>query len=381
MTGRFAPSPTGRMHVGNAYAMLAAWLSARVRGDRMILRIEDIDGPRVRPDADRWIMDDLHWLGLDWDGDPIYQSHNTALYADALQVLSEAGMVYPCFCSRAEIRAASAPQEGDGYVIYPGTCRRLVENRPDAVATLLEAGERHSWRLAVPNDGDDLGHEAFDDRVYGWQHYDLGHDLGDSILVRADGLFAYQLAVTVDDLIEGVDDIVRGRDLLRSTALQMRIRDVLTARGFTERHVQEMAPFVNHDATAAPPEDNLAIGEWDMPLASAAHPAYAHLPLIDNAQGVRLAKRAYSLDLGQLRELGVSAEQVIGYCAALMGLPVEGATRDEDGKIDPRRDDFRPAPMSARDVLAVFSWDALRANRNDKALPDDLAQRFVEAKA
>lgn len=380
MTGRFAPSPTGRMHMGNAYAMLAAWLSARARGDRMVLRIEDIDTPRVRKDADRWIMDDLAWLGLDWDGDPVYQSQRHALYADALEVLSEAGMVFPCFCSRAEIRAASAPQEGDGYVLYPGTCRRLMQDRPDAVAVLLDAGEQHSWRLALPEAGDDLGYESFDDRVYGWQRFDLGRDVGDSILVRADGLFAYQLAVTVDDLLGGIDDVVRGRDLLRSTALQMHIRDVLVARGFLDRHADVVRAEANRTQSAALPQDDLSIEEWDVPLASASHPAYAHIPLIDNAQGKRLAKRSYSLDLGKLREAGVRPEQIVGYCAALLGLDVPGVVRDGDGRIDPMDERFRPEPMSAEDVLELFSWDAVRSARYDKALPDDLAARFMSAR-
>ena len=229
VTGRLAPSPTGRMHLGNAYAALAAWLGARAKGGRVLLRIEDIDAPRVVKDADRWIMDDLAWLGLDWDGEPVYQSQRLDAYEEALRRLREQGLVYPCFCSRADIRAASAPNEGDGFLIYPGTCRRLpAAERESRVAR----GDRHSWRLAVPDayaapdpascaapdpdtsvmsehaDSDisrvdraacDAPTEGlprvvcFDDRVFGPQRFDLPRQLGDVVVRRSDGLFAYQL--------------------------------------------------------------------------------------------------------------------------------------------------------------------------------------------
>jgi glutamyl-tRNA synthetase len=186
------------MHIGNVYAMLAAWLSARACPDgRIALRIEDIDVPRVVPDADRWIMDDLAWLGLDWDGEPVYQSQRGEIYESALRALESRAMpgarevgtgaglelaacardngggpvreadgdpepgargafpslIYPCFCSRAEIRAASAPQEGDGFTVYPGKCRRLLLEHPDMVSGRLAAGDRHSLRVAVPEAG------------------------------------------------------------------------------------------------------------------------------------------------------------------------------------------------------------------------------------
>ena len=273
MAGRFAPTPSGRMHMGNAYAMLAAWLSARARHEPILLRIEDIDAPRAIPDADRWIMDDLTWLGLDWDGEPVYQSQRLDLYEGVFRLLRDADLspLYPCFCSRAEIRAASAPQEGDRFIIYPGTCRRLLTHDPHEVRRRLDAGVRHSWRFAVPPAGTPQSQILFDDRVFGAQNFDLGAELGDVVLRRSDGLFSYQLVVTVDDLLMGVTDIVRGRDLLRSTALQIAVREQLLALG---------------------------VGGADSP---AAVPEYAHLPLLDNAAGVRLAKRTRSLDLGVLR--------------------------------------------------------------------------------
>ena len=204
MTGRFAPTPSGRMHMGNAYAMLAAWLSARARHERILLRIEDIDAPRAVPDADRWIMDDLAWLGLDWDGEPVYQSQRLDLYEALFRRLRDAtpSPLYPCFCSRAEIRAASAPQEGDRFIVYPGTCRRLLERDPYEVRRRLDAGARHSWRFAVPPANTPQSQILFDDRVFGAQSFDLGVELGDVVLRRSDGLFSYQLVVTVDDLLK-----------------------------------------------------------------------------------------------------------------------------------------------------------------------------------
>ena len=233
VTGRLAPSPTGRMHLGNAYAALAAWLGARAAGGRVLLRIEDIDAPRVVKDADRWIMDDLTWLGLDWDGDAVYQSQRLDAYEEALRRLREMTwdgdalgcdptrcgegsaaypLIYPCFCSRADIRAASAPNEGDGFLIYPGTCRRLPESeRRERIAR----GNRHSWRIAVPDANAPESERVmrFDDRVFGPQRFDLPRQLGDVVVRRSDGLFAYQLAVSVDDMAMGVTQIVRGREL------------------------------------------------------------------------------------------------------------------------------------------------------------------------
>lgn len=324
MTGRFAPTPSGRMHIGNVYAMLAAWLSARSRGARMMMRIEDVDKPRVVAGADQLMLDDLRWLGLDWDGEPMFQSQRTERYEYALECLRSQGVLYPCFCSRADIRAASAPNEGDGFMVYPGTCRRLLHDHPDEVRARLVRGDQHSIRIAMPERTVDV-----DDRVYGSQQYDLTREVGDSVIRRADGLFGYQLVVVVDDLDMGVDDIVRGRDLLRSTALQMWIRRCLLAGGFQPECSGEAKPL-------------------------AEQPEYAHLPLIDNAAGRRLAKRERSLDMGALRARGVAPEQIVGYCAWLLRLQTT------------------PKPCNPADLLAGFSWEPLRANHPDCALkPDD----------
>ena len=327
MPGRFAPTPSGRMHIGNIYAMLGAWLSARSSNDAIYLRIEDIDEPRVVPGAADLIMDDLQWLGLDWDGAPVYQSARHRLYEDALRALQrltidDSGavtadatgnatpLIYPCFCSRADIRAASAPQEGDRFMIYPGTCRRLAETNPDEVRARLAQGRRHSLRIAMPASNSTI---AFEDRVFGHQEFNVTREIGDSVVRRADGLFSYQLVVVVDDLAMGVDDIVRGRDLLRSNALQIWIRQALT-------------------------------GSTDY--------SYAHL---DNASGQRLAKREKSLDMGILRKHGATPERVIGYCAWLLGL--QG---------DPHS--THPQPMSAQEALTEFSWTKVRTDTADRSL-------------
>ena len=371
MTGRFAPTPSGRMHIGNVYAMLGAWLSARKSGDSIRLRIEDIDEPRVVPGAAETMMHDLDWLGLDWDGKPVFQSARHTLYQEALDLLGNLSideisdkvstigidsdnsdsygtaasdtinfpgttpLIYPCFCSRADIRAASAPQEGDRFTVYPGTCRHHIANDPQHVKQRLAKGDRHSLRIAT----DDTT-ISFHDEVFGNQHYNLAQDIGDTIVRRSDGIYSYQLAVTVDDLDMGITDIVRGRDLLRSNALQIYIRKALIAAGF-----QPSEPV----QSAKSSQSTNTVDSTDATI------SYAHLPLIDNAAGQRLAKRERSLDLGILTAHGATAQQIIGYCAWLLGL--QG---------DPEH--TKPQPMSATEALGEFSWDAVRANTSDRML-------------
>lgn len=366
MTGRFAPTPSGRMHIGNVYAMLGAWLSALKSGDSIRLRIEDIDEPRVVPGAAETMMRDLEWLGLGWDGEPVFQSSRHALYQEALELLSKlsfdeindiistgsndskpcsttAGneaatsettpLIYPCFCSRADIRAASAPQEGDRFTVYPGTCRRLIASEPQRAKQRLANNDRHSMRIATADTT-----ITFHDEVFGTQQYNLAHDIGDIIVRRSDGIYSYQLAVTVDDLDMGITDIVRGRDLLRSNALQIYIRKALINAGF--KPSEPTQPF--HPADGSNKPDDVTI-------------SYAHLPLIDNAAGQRLAKRERSLDLGILTAHGATAQQIIGYCAWLLGL--QGDLKHT-----------KPQPMSADEALGVFSWDAVRTNTSDRTL-------------
>ena len=367
--GRLAPTPSGRMHLGNIMAMMAAWMSARSQGGRVLLRIEDLDRAHVVRDADRWIMDDLEWLGIDWDADPVYQSDRDGLYGKALKAVESADSgvdpgVYPCWCSRSDIRAASAPQEGDGFVVYPGTCRRLAMEHPDEVRARLRTRAQHSLRLAMPGSMPPTTPDAtpdatsdatsgampgcvdpprdvvdVHDRVFGDVRYSLSRDVGDSVIRRADGVFSYQLAVVVDDLTMGVTDVVRGRDLLRSTALQMEIRRRLEAAFYAGADI------------GGPVTDG----------APAWNPRYAHLPLVDGSGGRRLAKRERSLDMGALRAAGATPDQVVGYCAWLLGIRAEG-TSD------------RPVPLSCAQACRLFSWKDVAASLDDRMLPKDVVE-------
>ena len=207
-TGRFAPSPTGPLHMGSLTAALASWLDARAAGGRWLVRMEDLDRPRVAPGAADAILDALARLGLNWDGEVVYQSQRRDLYHRALERL--AADTYWCGCSRREIADSSLGLAADGAPIYPGTCR---------AGTL---GARRALRLRTSPEP-----LAFDDRVQGPQHQVLERDIGDFVLYRADGLFAYQLAVVVDDAEQGVTDVVRGADLLDSTPRQMYLQRLL----------------------------------------------------------------------------------------------------------------------------------------------------------
>lgn len=262
--GRFAPSPTGRMHLGNVFSALLSWLSVKSVGGRWLLRIEDIDPQRSREEyADR-IMDDLEWLGLVWDEGPYYQSRRGDIYEHYLGRLRERGLVYPCYCSRADILATQAPHESDGRVVYKGTCRHLSpEARPSGAAAL---------RMMVPGAGD--GVVSFVDGHYGEQTVDLTRQCGDFIVRRRDGAWAYQLAVVVDDALMGVSEVVRGCDLLLSSPQQIYLSRVL---GFEP-------------------------------------PRFCHLPLLCNAAGQRLSKRDRSMDMASLR-LAHTPEEIIGLLA------------------------------------------------------------------
>lgn len=292
MTGRFAPSPTGEMHLGNVLAALLSWLSARQQGGLWRLRIEDLDPQRSRQEyADR-LMRDLEWLGLTWDGEVVYQSQRTAIYEQYLQQLHE--LTYPCTCTRNEILAAQAPHESDGRVVYPGTCRpNGVESQKSKVESLITSIDRPAAiRLMVP---DEL--IEYEDLVYGHQAVNLATHCGDFILRRSDGVFAYQLAVVVDDAEMGVTEIVRGRDLLLSAAQQHYLRRIL---GFTQ-------------------------------------PVYCHHPLLVNTQGQRLCKRDQSLAIGAMRQRS-TAEQIIGKLAHTIGLTPT------------------PEPVTAEQLIPIFSW-------------------------
>ena len=218
--GRFAPSPSGRMHLGNVLCALLAWLSARHQNGAFLLRIEDLDAMRCPRSYADLIMDDLRWLGLDWDGEVPYQSERAPIYEKYEQILREKGLLYPCFCSRAALHAASAPHLSDGRVLYAGTCRELTP------AEIEEKRKKRApaTRVRVP---DEI--ISFTDGVFGVYSENLAEECGDFIIRRSDGVFAYQLAVVADDIDAGVTQIVRGRDLLSSTPRQLYLYRLLNA--------------------------------------------------------------------------------------------------------------------------------------------------------
>lgn len=278
LRGRLAPSPTGVLHLGNARSFLLAWLDARARGGEILLRVEDLDGPRIRPGAEAAALEDLRWLGLDWDGEPVRQSERAPLYARALERLAAEGLAYPCTCTRKDVElAASAPHAGEEGPLYPGTCRGRW---PDAESARRASGREPCWRLRTPPPGASAGIVDFTDRVRGAVRVDVGAELGDFVIVKRDGEAAYQLAVTVDDAAQGITDVVRGDDLLPSAA-----RQTLLFR---------------------------ALGH--------AVPRYAHLPLVVGEDGRRLAKRHGDTTLRRFRAAGVAAASVVGWLAAVSGL-------------------------------------------------------------
>ena len=290
MVGRFAPSPSGRMHLGNVFSAMLAWLSVRAAGGELVLRIEDLDPDRCRPEYAEQLKDDLLWLGLDWDREQTPQSRRSPAYAEAFDRLASAGLVYPCYCSRADLHAADAPHAADGRVLYAGTCRNLT----DAQRALKT--KRPAWRLLVPDKS-----YGFRDGLQGDFSENLAQDCGDFIIRRADGVYAYQLAVVVDDADGGVTEVVRGRDLLESTPRQLYLYELLGKKS----------------------------------------PAFYHVPLLLAPDGRRLSKRERDLDLGALRST-TGPEEILGFLAGSCGLIAPGQA------------------ASARELADGFSWDRVR---------------------
>ena len=275
LTGRFAPSPSGRMHLGNVFSALLAWLSVRNQGGRMLLRIEDLDPDRCRPEYAETLKRDLDWLGLDWDAEQTPQSRRTEAYRAEFDKLAALGLVYPCYCSRAELHAASAPHASDGTVVYAGTCRDLTPEQR-AVKTRAPA-----WRVRVPDE-----RITVHDGLQGLWQEDLARDCGDFIIRRSDGVYAYQLAVVADDGAMGVTQVVRGRDLLSS-----------------------------------PPRQILLYRLLGYPV-----PEFGHAPLLLASDGRRLSKRDGDLGLASLRER-YTPEEIVGKLAYLAGLNPGGGPR------------------------------------------------------
>lgn len=312
MSGRFAPSPTGALHLGNLRTALLAWLAARSTGRDFIIRMEDLDRVQAAPEHERDQLADLAAIGLDWDGDVLRQSERFDIYRDALATLEGHGLVYECFCSRREVRAEieaspSAPHLPPGS--YPGTCRTLTTKRRDA---LVADGRTPALRLRASDSMDDDGPEliGFDDIVAG--RHEGGVD--DVVLRRNDGVPSYNLAVVIDDALQGVSQVVRGDDLVDSTPRQIHLQRLL-----------------------------------GLPT-----PEYGHVPLVFGADGERLSKRHGSVSLGELTADGAPAAEVVAEILRSCGVDVAStgaspqlsvvAEAFEIARITPGTAVFEPAP-------------------------------------
>ena len=289
VVGRFAPTPSGRMHLGNVFAAMIAWASVRSRGGEMVLRMEDLDTQRTSADFAAVLREDLAWLGLDYDRETPPQSLRTESYDRYFALLQEKGLIYPCYCTRSQLHSVNAPHLSDGTYVYTGTCRNLTELQRSAF------DRKPAWRCVVP---DRLW--TVEDLVQGHYALNLATQCGDMVMRRADGVYVYQLAVTVDDGEAGVTEVVRGMDLLSSAPRQM--------------YLQELFGFP--------------------------HPAYGHVPMLLAPDGRRLSKRDRDLDLGELRKR-ITPERLIGTLAFAAGL------------IDQNE------PLSARELAGEFSWEKL----------------------
>ena len=288
--GRFAPTPSGRMHLGNVFAALIAWLSVKSREGAMVLRMEDLDTQRTKEEYAAVLREDLLWLGLTWDVETPPQSKRSAVYDAYFEKLQDLGLLYPCYCTRSQLHNVNAPHLSDGTPVYAGTCRNLTAEERAAF------DRAPAWRVLVPDKS-----WTVEDKIQGTYTENLITDCGDFVVRRADGVYVYQLAVTVDDGEAGVTEVVRGRDLLSSAPRQM--------------YLQELFGF--------------------------SHPEYAHVPMLLAPDGRRLSKRDRDLDLGQLRQV-MSAEKLLGSLAHSAGL-LEKST-----------------PISAKELAKEFSYHKLK---------------------
>ena len=297
--GRFAPTPSGRMHLGNVFAALLAWASVRSRDGEMVLRMEDLDTLRTSGEYAQVLREDLRWLGLDYDRETAPQSSRSQVYQEYFRHLENLGLIYPCYCTRSQLHSVNAPHLSDGTYVYPGTCRDLTPRQRQAFS------RSPAWRVRVPDRVWQV-----EDLVQGKSTWNLAADCGDMVMRRADGVYVYQLAVTVDDGEAGVTEVVRGLDLLSSAPRQM--------------YLQELFGFP--------------------------HPVYAHVPLLLAPGGRRLSKRDQDLDLGALRRR-YRPEDLIGALAWAAGI-LPG-----------------PQKLSARELAQEFSWDKVRRDSVCLTLP------------
>jgi glutamyl-tRNA synthetase len=271
--GRLAPSPTGFLHLGHARTFLVAWWRARQAGGRLLMRLEDLDGPRAKPELSQAALDDLRWLGLDWDGPDYVQSAGLREIDEAARRLEESGLAYACTCSRGDVRSAqSAPQQGEAEPRYAGRCRGRYTSLDAARA---ETGKAAGLRLLVPD-----GVVAVNDELSGEHEFDVQREVGDFLIAKRDGAPAYQLAVVVDDARQGVTEVVRGEDLLASSARQLLLQRALGL------------PSVR----------------------------YLHVPLVTDEGGRRLAKRHDDLSLRELREGGTDPRAIVAWAARSSGV-------------------------------------------------------------
>ena len=303
--GRFAPTPSGRMHLGNVFAAMMAWLSVRSRGGFMVLRMEDLDTQRTSDEYAEVLRKDLQWLGLDWDFETEAQSQRTEVYEEYFEKLRDMDLLYPCYCTRSQLHSVNAPHLSDGTYVYPGTCRDLTEAEKAAF------GRAPAWRVKVP---DKLW--KFTDLVQGRYAENLIKHCGDFVVRRADGVFVYQLAVTVDDGEAEVSEVVRGMDLLSSAPRQM--------------YLQQLFGFK--------------------------HPQYAHVPMLLAPDGRRLSKRDKDLDLGELQK-HLRPEDILGSLAFSAGL----------------LEQFQP--ISAKELATEFSWD--KVSPEDIYLDANMLAKFI----
>lgn len=315
---RLAPSPTGALHLGNARTFLINWAMARQNNWEIVFRIEDLDGPRIKPDADRMAIEDLTWLGIDWDQGPFYQRCDLAIYRQALRALAQAGLAYPCTCTRREIiNALSAPHADEHDMRYPGTCRPAEDDVDSSIQTLNEQLAKEvnehatlaepcqtAWRFRVAMD--DAANVFFTDQIAGDQSVNVQEQSGDFVIWTKAGLPSYQLAVVIDDLRQGVTDVMRGDDLLASTGRQMllyRVRNILT---------NAITPN-----TITPSADQ-STDECGQREISAPH--WWHLPMVLGQDGRRLAKRHGDSRVAWYRQEGVAVERIIGLLASWSGV-------------------------------------------------------------
>ena len=288
--GRFAPTPSGRMHLGNVFAALLSYVSVKNKGGDWILRMEDLDTLRTKAEYAELLRSDLRWLGLFWDEETEAQSCRSAVYDRYFEFLREKNLLFPCYCTRSQLHNVNAPHLSDGTYVYAGTCRNLTEEERAAQK------RAPSWRVTVPD-----REFSFTDLVQGDYRENLATDCGDFVVRRADGVYVYQLAVTVDDGVSGVTEVVRGWDLLSSAPRQM--------------YLQELFGFDRPD--------------------------YAHIPMLMAPEGRRLSKRDQDLDMGALRSR-LTPEQLIGVLASAAGLTETAA------------------PISAKELATVFDWSKIR---------------------